>query len=252
LSIETLGSVATPMIEKNTTIPTSKSQVFSTAAENQPSVEVHVLQGERPMANDNKTLAQFILDGIPPSPRGVPQIEVAFDIDANGILNVSAKDKGTGKEQSVRIEAATSMEKEEVERLKKEAEEHAAEDTKKKELVEAKNHAESAAYTAEKMIKENGDKIDTEVKTSIEEKIKKVQETKDLPAQAGKDEIDEMKKATEELMGEMQKAGEALYNTESNKKEKEGERKEGEDVKVEEEKEEKHDNNSDDATTSSA
>src|SRR5579863_841311 len=150
LSVETYGSVATPMIQKNTTVPTAKTQVFSTAADNQTSVEVHVLQGERPMAADNKTLARFILDGIPPSPRGVPQVEVTFDIDANGILSVSAKDKASGKTQSVKIEASTNLSKDEIERLKREAAEHAAEDAKKKDLIEAKNQAESLIYVSEK------------------------------------------------------------------------------------------------------
>ncbi|MBI4268201.1 Hsp70 family protein, partial [Candidatus Uhrbacteria bacterium] len=149
LSIETLGSVATPMISKNTTVPTSKSQTFSTAADNQMSVEIHVLQGERPMAADNKTLARFVLDGIPPSPRGLPQVEVTFDIDANGILNVSAKDKATGKSQSVKIEASTSLSKEEVEKLKNEATVYAAEDAKKRDLAETRNQAETLVYTAE-------------------------------------------------------------------------------------------------------
>ena len=147
LSIETFGAVATPMIQKNTTVPTAKTQIFTTAADNQTSVEVHVTQGERPMAADNKTLARFMLDGIPPSPRGMPQIEVTFDIDANGILNVSAKDKATGKTQSVKIQASTNLSKDEIEKLKKEAAEHAAEDAKKKELIEARNQAESLIYT---------------------------------------------------------------------------------------------------------
>ena len=171
LSIETYGAVATPMIVKNTTVPTAKTQVFSTAADNQTSVEVHVIQGERPMAADNKTLARFILDGIPPSPRGLPQIEVTFDIDANGILNVSAKDKGTGKTQSVKIEASTNLSKDEVEKLKKEAAEHAVEDAKKKELIDARNQAESAIYLAEKSMKELGDKVKPEDKREVEDAV---------------------------------------------------------------------------------
>ncbi len=225
LSIETLGRVATPMISKNTTIPTSKTQTFSTAADSQPSVEIHVLQGERPMAGDNKTLAQFILDGIPPAPRGTPQIEVTFDIDANGILKVSAKDKATGKEQSVRIEAATSMDKEEVEKLKREAEEHAAEDAKKKELIEVKNMAEQAVYMAEKALRENGDKIDASLKAGVEEKVKKVNEVKEKEVQ------EEIKQATEELAKEMQKIGEALYN--ANKETKETQEQNGESTTTE-------------------
>ncbi len=210
LSIETLGGVATPMIQKNTTIPTSKSQIFSTAAGNQVSVEVHVLQGERSMAVDNKTLARFILDGIPPAPRGVPQIEVTFDIDANGILNVSAKDKASGKSQSVKIEATTSLNKEEVERLKKEAAEHAVEDEKKKELVDAKNQAESMVYLTEKSLKESESKVSTEIKAVIEKKaeeLKKILEGGDVEA---------IKKATAELSTELQKLGQVLYNQKDN------------------------------------
>jgi len=154
LGIETLGAVATPLIPRNTTIPTSKSQIFSTAADNQPSVEIHVLQGERPMAADNRTLGRFMLDGILPAPRGIPQIEVSFDIDANGILNVKAHDKGTGKEQKITITASSGLNKEEVERMQREAEAHAAEDTKRKEEIEARNTADTLAYTAEKTLRE--------------------------------------------------------------------------------------------------
>ncbi len=206
LSIETLGSVATPMIPKNTTVPTSKTQVFSTAADNQTSVEVHVLQGERPMASDNRTLARFILDGIPPSPRGLPQVEVTFDIDANGILNVSAKDKATSKSQSVKIEATTSLAKDEIERLKREAVEHASEDAKKRELAEAKNQAESMIYLAEKSMADAGDKLTDEVKQPIQEKIenlKKIRESEDVEA---------LKSALAELSAEIQKIGQAFYN----------------------------------------
>ena len=154
-----MGGVATPMIQKNTTVPTAKTQIFSTAADNQTSVEIHIGQGERPMTADNKTLARFILDSIPPSARGIPQIEVTFDIDANGILTVSAKDKATNKAQSVKIEATTSLNKDEVEKLKKEAAEHATEDQKKRELIDAKNQAESIVYAAEKGLKDGGDKV---------------------------------------------------------------------------------------------
>jgi molecular chaperone DnaK len=206
LSIETLGGVATPMIQKNTTIPTSKTQTFSTAADNQTSVEVHVLQGERPMAGDNKTLARFILDGIPPAPRGVPQIEVSFDIDANGILNVSAKDKASGKSQSVKIEATTSLSKEEVEKLKKDAAEHAAEDQKKKELVDVKNQAESMVYLAEKSLKEAGDKVPADVKTSINKKAE------DLKKSIESEDAEAVKRKTAELSSELQKIGQVLYN----------------------------------------
>ena len=171
LGIETLGGVFTKLIEKNTTIPTAKSQVFSTAADNQPSVEIHILQGERGMAADNKTLARFILDGIPPAPRGMPQVEVTFDIDANGILSVSAKEKVSGKAQSVRIEASTSLSKEEIEKLKNEAAQHAVEDKAKKELAEAKNNAEQLVYTSEKALKDAGEKISDTIKEGITKKI---------------------------------------------------------------------------------
>ncbi len=209
LSIETLGGVATPMIPKNTTVPTAKTQVFSTAADNQTSVEVHVLQGERPMAGDNKTLAHFILDGIPPSPRGIPQVEVTFDIDANGILNVSAKDKASGKTQSVKIEASTNLSKDEVERLKKEAAEHAAEDEKKKELIEARNQAESLVYLAEKSLRDAGDKVTEDIKTGITEKIDALKKVKDGEDKAA------IEAATAALSEEVQKIGQAAYNTQN-------------------------------------
>ena len=206
LSIETYGGVATPMIPKNTTVPTAKSQVFSTAADNQTSVEVHVLQGERPMAGDNKTLAKFILDGIPPSPRGIPQVEVTFDIDANGILNVSAKDKASGKVQSVKVEASSNLSKEEIEKLKKEAAEHAVEDEKKKALIETRNQAESTIYLTEKAIKDAGDKLPADIKAGVDEKLealKKVKDTEDEPA---------IKAAIEALSTEIQKIRQAAYN----------------------------------------
>jgi len=193
LGIETLGGVNTIIIPKNTTYPTSKTQIFSTAADNQTSVEIHVLQGERPMAKDNKTLGRFILDGIPPAPRGVPQIEVTFDIDANGILNVSAKDKATGKSQSIRIEGSIGMSKEEIEKLKKEAELHAEEDRKKRELIKARNTADSLIYTCEKTLREAGDKIDENLRKEIEDKIK------------------ELEKITTELSQTIQKVGADLY-----------------------------------------
>ncbi|MCP6719869.1 MAG: molecular chaperone DnaK [Patescibacteria group bacterium] len=207
LSIETLGGVATPMISRNTTIPTDKKQIFSTAADNQTSVEIHVGQGERPMMADNKTLARFILDGVPPSPRGVPQVEVTFNIDVNGILNVSAKDKATNKGQSVKIEASTSLNKEEVERLKKEATEHAAEDQKKKELIDAKNQAESLIYTSEKSIKDAGEKLSADIKDSVNKKIESLKQV-----QGGED-IEAIKRATTELSSELQRVGGSLYNT---------------------------------------
>lgn len=205
LSIETLGGVATPMIPKNTTVPTAKTQVFSTAADNQTSVEIHVGQGERPMMADNKTLARFILDGIPPAPRGVPQIEVTFDIDANGILTVFAKDKATGKAQSVKIEASTALSKEEVERLKREAELHAAEDAKKRELIEARNQAESLLYVAEKSLRDAGGNVSEEVKREVTEKIEALKGEKD------RDDIEAIKAKTQELSIAIQKIGEALY-----------------------------------------
>ena len=205
LSIETLGGVATPMIQKNTTVPTAKTQVFSTAADNQTSVEVHVGQGERPMMADNKTLARFILDGIPPASRGVPQVEVTFDIDANGILTVKAKDKATNKEQSVKIEASTSLNKDEIERLKKEAAEHAAEDERKKELAELRNQAEMSVYQAEKSLKDAEGKVSDDVKNAVTEKLNKVKEVKD-----GTD-AEAIKKALAELSSELQKIGEAMY-----------------------------------------
>lgn len=205
LGIETMGGVFTPMIEKNTTIPTSKSNIFSTAADNQTSVEIHVLQGERTMAADNKTLGRFILDGIPPAPRGIPQIEVMFDIDANGILNVSAKDKATGKVQSIRIEASTQLSKDEVERLKQEAAVHANEDKQKREATETKNQAEQLVYLAEKNVKEWGDKVTPDVKDGVEKKIASLKE-----ALASND-IEKIKTASAELSNELQKIGQSMY-----------------------------------------
>jgi molecular chaperone DnaK len=207
LGIETLGSVATPLINRNTTIPTSKSQVFSTAADGQTSVEIHVLQGERPMASDNKTLGRFILSGIPPAPRGIPQVEVTFDIDANGILNVKAKDKATGKEQSITITASTGLNKDEIEKMKKEAEMHAAEDQKKKELIDLKNTAETIIYTTEKMLKDAGDKVKADDKKAIEEKIEALKKIKD-----GEDK-EAIKKAADELAETAQKVGAAMYQS---------------------------------------
>ena len=204
LGIETMGGVATKLVERNTTIPASRSQVFSTAADNQTSVEIHIVQGERAMAGDNKSLGRFILDGIPPAPRGMPQVEVMFDVDANGILSVKAKDKATGKEQSIRIEARSSLSKEEIEKMQKDAEAHASDDAKKKELVEAKNIAEQLIYTAEKSLRDAGDKVPTELRASIENKI-----TDAKTASKGED-MEQIKKTTTELSTELQKIGEIL------------------------------------------
>jgi len=205
LGIETLGGVATPLIPRNTTIPTSKSQVFSTAADSQPSVEVHVIQGERPMAGDNKTLGRFILDGILPAPRGMPQIEVAFDIDANGILSVSAKDKGTGREQKITITASSGLSKEEVEKMTRDAEAHAADDTRKKEEIEARNTADNLVYQAEKVMREHGDKIPADLKQQIEGKIAAVRS-----AMQGQDTA-YIRRTVQELTETMQKIGASVY-----------------------------------------
>ncbi|MEK7146980.1 MAG: molecular chaperone DnaK, partial [Patescibacteria group bacterium] len=206
LGLETLGGVFTKIIEKNTTIPTSKSQIFSTAADNQTSVEINVLQGERAMAGDNKTLGRFILDGLPPALRGTPQVEVSFDIDANGILNVSAKDKASGKSQSIRIEARTSLSKDEIEKLKREAAEHAGEDQRKQELAQVRNEAENLVYLSEKTMREAGDKISADLKSSLNVKIEALKSVKNS------DNIEEIKSKTAELSAELQKAGAAMYN----------------------------------------
>ncbi len=244
LGLETLGGVATPLIERNTTIPTSKSQVFSTAADGQTSVEIHVVQGERPMAADNKTLGRFTLDGIPSAPRGVPQVEVKFDLDANGILNVSATDKATNKQQKITITASSGLSQEEIDKMKKEAEMHAEEDKKKKDEVEINNQSDSVLFTMEKMLKESGDKMKPEEKKEMEEKTEALKKAKE----SGN--VDDMKKAMEELNEIAQKIGAAMYQqqpgqpgaeTQDGKTEegKEGEaKKEGEEKKENEEKKE--------------
>ncbi len=205
LGIETLGAVATPLISKNTTIPTSKSQIFSTAADNQTQVEINVLQGERPMASDNKSLGRFVLDGIPPAPRGVPQVEVTFDIDASGILNVKAADKATGKEQSIKITGSTGLTKEEVEKMTKEAEAHAAEDAEKKGKVEARNQADSLIFTAEKSLSDAKEKIAEDVRKEVEDKISALKSILDSGSK------EDLETKTKELSESLQKIGEAMY-----------------------------------------
>jgi molecular chaperone DnaK len=242
LGIETMGGISTPLIERNTTVPTAKSQVFSTAADNQPSVEIHVLQGEREVAAGNKTLGRFILDGLPPAPRGIPQVEVSFDIDANGILSVTAKDKATGKSQSIKIEGSSGLSKEDIEKMKKDAELHAEEDKRKKELVEARNLADTLVYSTEKAMRDAGDKITDEEKKPVQEAIE------DLNKIKNGDDLDIIKAKTETLSGAAQKIGEKLYKAAEDAKaaeakpEGEAEKKEGEsevkDAEVESDKKE--------------
>ena len=207
LGIETLGTVATPLISRNTTVPTSKSQIFSTAAANQTSVEINVLQGERSMAADNKSLGRFVLDGIPPAPRGIPQIEVTFDIDANGILNVIAKDKATNKEQKITIKGSTGLSEEEIERITKEAEKHAEEDKQKKEQIEARNAADSLIFTAEKTLKDAGDKIKKDDHEAVEKKIKALKEIIESESK------EDLEAKTKDLSESLQKVGAAMYET---------------------------------------
>ncbi len=224
LGVETLGGVATPLIVRNTTIPTSKSEVFSTAADNQTQVEIHIFQGERPLARDNKSLGRFILEGIPPAPRGMPQVEVAFDIDANGILTVTAKDKATGKAQSIKITGSTGLTKEEIEKMKEEAEKHAQEDEKVKETIEARNKADSIIYTSEKALKDAGEKTPKEIREEVEEKIKTL---KDILESGSKEDLEAK---TKDLSDALQKIGQHMY-----------EQKKPEEKKSEEKEEEKDD-----------
>jgi len=212
LGIETLGGINTVMIAKNTTIPTSKSQVFSTAADNQPAVEIVVLQGERPMAKDNRTIGKFVLDGLPPAPRGLPQIEVSFDVDANGIVTVTAKDKATGKTQSVKIEGSVGLSKDEIEKMKKEAEIHAEEDKKKQALIEARNLADNLVYTAEKALKDAGEKVSADTKKKIEDSVEALKKVKDS------DNTEDIKNKTSELSQIIQQIGAELYKQNPNEK----------------------------------
>jgi molecular chaperone DnaK len=205
LSVETLGSVATPLIERNTTIPTRKSQIFSTASDNQNQVEIHVLQGERPMAQDNKSLGKFILDGLPPAPRGIPQVEVTFDIDANGILKVTALDKATNRSQHITITASSGLNDAEIERMRKDAEAHAEEDRRRKDLIEARNHADNLAYSADKVLHDLGDKVPPEMKKQVEDNVAKVREVMN-----GND-VDTIRQATESLNQLLQQVGAAAY-----------------------------------------
>jgi molecular chaperone DnaK len=205
LSVETLGGVATPLIERNTTIPTRKSQIFSTASDSQSQVEIHVVQGERPMAADNKSLGKFILDGIPPAPRGVPQIEVTFDIDANGIIKVTAQDKATGRSQHITITASSGLGKEEVERMRQDAEAHAEEDLRRKELIEARNTADNAVYTAEKALRDLGEKVPADVRANVEGEVSKVREA------LNGDNTEEIRSTTDALMQVVQQIGAAAY-----------------------------------------
>jgi molecular chaperone DnaK len=225
LGIETMGGVATKLIEKNTTIPTQRAQTFSTAADNQTQVEIHIVQGERAMAADNKSLGRFILDGIPPAPRGMPQVEVSFDVDANGILKVTAKDKASNKEQSIRIEASSGLSESDIERMREDAEQHANDDKTKREVVEAKNVAEQIVYTAEKSVREFGEKVSDDVRKEINEKIEAVKK-----ATAGTDPL-AIRSASDELSRSLSKIGEAMSNVDETKKEDKG-NEEGGDEKV--------------------
>jgi molecular chaperone DnaK len=234
LAIETLGSVATPMIPRNTTVPTSKTEVFSTAADNQTQVEINVTQGERPLATDNKSLGRFILDGIPPAPRGVPQIEVTFDMDASGILTVTAKDKATGKTQNIKITGAVGLSDDEVKRMQEEAEKHKEEDAKKAEKIEARNRADAMVATAEKALKDAGDKVPKEVKAKVEEKIKAV---KDVLGKEGA-EKEELEGVTKDLSETLSSIGQAMYGQQQTPEKEEKKEKEPKEEKKEEKVEE--------------
>jgi molecular chaperone DnaK len=205
LSVETLGGVATPMIDRNTTIPTRKSQIYSTAADGQTQVEIHVLQGERPMAMDNKSLGRFILDGIPPAPRGMPQIEVTFDIDANGILKVTASDKASGRSQHITIAASSGLNEAEIEKMRKDAEANAEADRKRKELIEVRNQADNAVYTAEKMLRDFADKVPADTKKKVEDGINKLRQT------MASENIEAIKRDTDQLGRDVQSIGASMY-----------------------------------------
>jgi molecular chaperone DnaK len=217
LGVETMGGVMTALIERNTTVPTSKSEVFSTAADNQTQVEIHILQGERPMAAQNKSLGRFILEGIPPAPRGVPQVEVAFDLDANGLLEVTAKDKTSGKQQSIKITGSTGLSEEEITKMKEDAEKHAEEDKKAKEIIEAKNKAEALIYTAEKSLKDAGEAVPEDVKSEIDGKIKETRDTFDAGS------AEEIEAKTTELSAVLQKIAEHMQKAQQQQQQDSGE-----------------------------
>jgi molecular chaperone DnaK len=230
LGIETLGGVMTRLIERNTTIPTRKSQIFSTAADNQTAVSIHVLQGEREMAADNRTLGRFDLVGIPPAPRGIPQIEVTFDIDANGIVHVSAKDKATGKEQRIRIESSSGLSKDEIDKMMKEAKEHETEDKKKRELVDARNQLDTLVYTVEKGLREYGDKVSPDEKKKLEDALSKAK------TKLSSDNVNEIKKAQEEITKASHKLAEEMYKATSKQQSQGGKQKAGERAQKQEKK----------------